>query len=371
MRILFVVQDTGKLYGAERATLDLLRGLRATGDDVRVLLIEEQRLDLEVSGFRSALENAEIPVDRIPVRGRISIGLIRSIRSALRNHRADIVHSTGYKADVHVAFANGWNRICPMVTTVHGWLFRPDLRERFYGWLNRLAFRRFDAVIALTRFYARYLVETGLSASRVHCIPSGFEWGTLSDVPLPDATNAFTIGLAGRLSEEKQIDLFLRAAARVRGDGRNVLYLIAGDGPLRGELERLRDVLGLRDVVSMPGFLVRQEFLARVHAVALTSRIENMPYTLMEAMAAGRPVIATAVGGIPDLIDDGVTGLMVEPDSVEAIAEAMTRLADDKALFDRLASAASHRLRNDFSLTAQIAAHHSLYEKIRSPHPSA
>jgi len=166
------------------------------------------------------------------------------------------------------------------------------------------------------------------------------------------------------LSEEKNIELFLHAAARAHQENPRLRFVLAGDGPLRADLERMCGDRGLSSVVSMPGFLSREDFLSRVHAVALTSRIENLPYVLMEAMAAGRPVLATGVGGVPDLVQDGITGLLIEPGNADGLTAAMLRLSRDPDLCRRLAAGASARIHREFSPAAWIASHRALYASL-------
>lgn len=147
MQVAFLVQDTGRVYGAERATLDLARGL--AGASCAVWLIEETRLGLARSDFKEALLAADLPCQSLPVDCAFCPALIRQLRERVAAERPDVVHTIGPKATTHAAW--GLKGRVPLVTTVHGWLFRPDLKERFYEWLELRAFRRFDRVVTLSR----------------------------------------------------------------------------------------------------------------------------------------------------------------------------------------------------------------------------
>ena len=361
MRILLLLQDTGKVYGAERATIDLAAGLQAAGDDPLLLLIHETRLGPDARGLRDAIAARGLPHRSVPVDGRFSRALVAGIRAAVREAGADVLHTTGYKADLHGGWAAGWGRRFPFVSTVHGWLFRPDLKEQFYGWLNVQALRRADRVVALSRHYEQLLLDRGVSRERLARIPSGLDPASCPTGPWPAEGAPYTIGIAGRLSEEKNHALFLRAARCALDAGARIRFLIAGDGPLEQELRGRIAAAGLGAAVELAGFLPREAFLSRVDAVALCSRIENLPYSILEAMAWSRPVLATRVGGLPDLVDDGVTGLLVPPDEEQALADAMRRLASDPAASRRLGAAGRAKLEREFSPAAQIGAHRALY----------
>lgn len=361
MRIVLLLQDTGKVYGAERATIDLAAGLRAAGDDAQLLLVQETRLGPDARGLRDAIAARGLPHQSIPVDGRLSRALAEGIRSHVQAFGADVLHTTGYKADLHGGWAAGWGRRFPFVSTVHGWLFRPDAKEQFYGWLNVQALKRAGRVVALSRHYEQLLLERGLRRDRLVRIPSGLDPATCPQGPWPAAGGAYTIGLAGRLSEEKNHALFLRAARRALDAGARIRFLIAGDGPLEEELRGRIAAASLGAAVELAGFLPREAFLSRVDAVALCSRIENLPYSVLEAMAWSRPVLATRVGGLPDLVDHGVTGLLVPSDDEEALADAMARLAADPAAARRLGEAGRAKLAREFAPSAQVASHRALY----------
>jgi glycosyltransferase involved in cell wall biosynthesis len=367
MKVMFLMQDTGVIYGQERATIDLVAGLREAGQDPHVLLIGETRLRLARSMVRQALRDRELPHEVIDTDSRFSLSPIRRIRELLQQHRADVLHTQGYKANLHGGLAARWGRITPIVSTVHGWLCRPIRREQFYDWLDRRILRRFQRVVVLSRFYEQALLAAGIRAQRLCRIPSGLNLQDMDPTPPPDT--GFTVGILGRLSYEKNHAMFLRAAARVCQDGTPACFLIAGDGPDRPEIERQVRALGLSNNVILPGYLSRSDFFGQVHVVVLTSRIENLPYTILEAMAWGRPVIATRVGGVSDLIDDQQTGLLIEPDDHEGLARAITRLAQDPGLRDRFACHARRKLEREFALSNMVTKHIALYEDLLNKAP--
>ncbi len=359
MKIVFLLQDTGSVYGAERATIELARGLRSSGIAVHILLIFETRLGDERRSLIDAVSAAQIPVSRVPTSYRFSRKLAAEIARVLRLEQADILHSIGYKADVHGCIASRIAKI-PQVSTVHGWLFRPDLKEQFYAWLNIRAFKHCARVIALSHFYEKLLREKGVP--RVERIPTGFlpqnPYGKLRP------SKPFVFGILGRLSWEKNHAMFLDAAANLRGGNVAAQFLIGGDGPMRDEIESQIGLLNLQDDTEMTGYIEAGKFFDRISALVICSRVENQPYVVMEAMARGIPVIATSVGGLPDLVVDGVTGFLVPGNDSAALAGAMKRLCDSAQAAAALGMAGFEKLKREFSHADWIARHVSLYQSL-------
>lgn len=350
--------------------MDLVEGLRAAGVDARMLLIEESRMGPGESALRQEIVRRRIPFEPIACRSAFSPALARGIRSYIERERVNLLHMVGYKADLHGGWAACRARGVKTVATVHGWLFRPDIKERCYGWLDVQALRRMDAVVALSRHYQDMLRGRGVRSERLHLIPSGLKPETRNLKPetlsrqgyAGQARHPFiTFGTLGRLSSEKNISMLIRALAIVRARGVECRALIAGDGPLRAEIESEIRAAGLQDVVSMPGYMDAETFFRNVDLLVMCSKIENLPYSVLEAMARGKPVIATRVGGLPDLIEYGRTGYLVEPDAVDALADRMSELAQDPEKAARLGAAGRARLEREFSVEHMVSKHLELY----------
>lgn len=362
MNIVFLMQDTGALYGAERATLALINGLRRAGVECRALLIEERRLSLASSALRSEIERAAIPYSVVPTARAMSWDLVREIRDAFRAYGGDVLHCVGYKADVHGFFTRLGFQSVPLVTTVHGWLFRHDLKERFYEWLDRMVLRRFDRVIVLSRYYEQLVQCAGVAKSRVVRIPTGLD--PTEYAPFEDASTASecVVGMFGRLSDEKNHRMFLDAWRLVHRQVPRAIALIAGDGPLRADLERQVAAMGPAKVV-LERHLAPKEFFSRVHVLAVCSLMENLPFSILEAMAFGRPVVATRVGGIPDLVDNEQTGYLVPPTDVNVFAQKLAQLCNDAERRKQMGRAARAKLEREFTLSQQVVLHENLYKR--------
>jgi glycogen(starch) synthase len=237
---------------------------------------------------------------------------------------------------------------CPLVVTVHTSV-RHTLRvtspRRALLWLagglaESLVLARADAVIALTQPGATALAAAGLPAARIRVIPPGYDPGLFA-APGPDPFPHLPrprVGYLGRLSPQKDPGTLVEAFQRVRVPA---CLLIVGDGPDRGAVARRARPLG--DRVHFAGFLPHAAVpavLAHIDLLVLATRYEELPSVLVEGMAAGLPVIASRVGGIPALVEHDVNGLLVPPADPGALAAAITRILTDPATAARLAAGA-------------------------------
>ena len=217
-------------------------------------------------------------------------------------------------------------------------------RVRFLRATRTAALRRARRIVVPSAYLREIALGWGLQPNRVVVIPNPAP--PLADLPSREEARAVlgitrpTLGTAGRLTAQKALGDALAAVARVDG----VSLVVLGDGPERAALERRSAELGLTRRVRFLGAGTRDEVVRlfrAVDAVLLTSAWENLPHTLLEALAVGTPVIATAVGGVPEVVRDGENGLLVPPGDVEAIAAAIERLLGDASLRAALAAGAA------------------------------
>ncbi|HEX3290008.1 MAG TPA: glycosyltransferase family 4 protein [Gaiella sp.] len=221
---------------------------------------------------------------------------------------------------------------------------RGGLRRRFLRASRTVALRRARHVLVPSAYLRAIAVRWGLEPSRVTVVPNPAP--ELPPLPSRDDARASlgvtraVLATAARLTTQKALGVALQAIARVP----EVELLVLGDGPERGRLEREAESLGVSDRVRFLGTGTRDDVLAlfrAADAVLVTSAWENLPHTVLEALAVGTPVIATAVGGIPEVVVDGENGLLVPPHDVDAVARAVERLVDDDELRQALAAAAA------------------------------
>ena len=369
IRVAFVLQDTGFVYGAERATLDLAHGLRVhTPIELAFVLIRETRLGLRHSGIEDELKMAGIRYSCVSTGHAFSLRLVQRLRAAFDRCEADCVHAIGYKAVFHCALAALPPGSRPWISTIHGWLERKNVRERLYKRLEIRALKRANKVIALSTYYRNLLSSYGFSEGQLDLIPSGIDIEDWTPTELSTTDSAkdgrICIGIIGRLSEEKNHRMFLRVAELLLKEGLLLRFLIAGDGPLKQQLAQHIQSRKLGEHISMPGMMEREAFFGQCDILVSCSRIENLPYSIMEAMACSMPVVATAVGGVPDLVCEELTGSLVAVDDDEAMASRLRQLIHDPERARILGSAARCHIKEGFSLARSADLHFGLYEDV-------
>ena len=217
-------------------------------------------------------------------------------------------------------------------------------RTRFLRGTRTAALRRARRIVVPSAFLRELALGWGLDPTRVVVIPNPAP--SLPELPSREAArraldlDGLVLASAGRLTAQKALDDALDAVARVAG----VRLLVLGEGPERAALERQARELGVGDRVRFLGGGTRDDVLRLFRgadAVLLTSAWENLPHTLLEALAVGAPVVATAVGGVPEIVRDGENGLLVPPRNVEALVASLERIVADDALRTGLAAAAA------------------------------
>jgi len=363
MNIVFFMQDTGAVFGAERATLDLAAGLREAGDTPVFFLIGEARMAGRPSDLQTEIQKEGHDLHVFPIMGRFSLNLAKSVHRTFRLIHGDVLHVIGYKANLH-AWMSG---VRPLVATVHGWLFRDDIKERLYDAIDRWCLRRCDRVICLSTYYEEMLLRHGVRRDRLSRVPSGLrslpDPSELPCVPMNPQSPVF--GMMGRFSEEKNHAMLLRAAHEAAEACPNARYILAGQGPLGDEIQAEIARLGLDHIVTQLGYTRVADFMRRIDVYVICSRMENLPYSIMEAMAWGKPVMGTRVGGIPDLVVEGETGMLVASEDFHALAGVIQQVCRSTMLMTHQGAAGRVRLLANFTLQQSTRRHQEVYSSLR------
>lgn len=348
--------------------LGLTAGLHARGHDVRVFAT----LDRSDAGeaYHQALRAAGVPVVPIVAPGRRYLAEARSIRSGLREMRAEVAHTHGYRSDVVGGHAARRTRV-PVVSTVHGFT-GGAAKGRFFEWLQVKSLARADLVVAVSDSVAHRLSVQGVPARNLLRVrnarrgSASMERGAAQRLLGLDPRGVH-LAWVGRLSREKGADVLVEALGRIRDLPWHVGFI--GDGPERTRLEARAHALGLADRITWHGVVAGAgSLLAAFDLVVLSSRTEGTPMILLEAMGAGVPVVATAVGGVPDVVTDA-EAILVPAESPEDLAGALrTALGDLPALAPRVA--ASVRRLESFAYEPWLDAYEGLYHRlVRGPIP--
>ena len=368
MRVLHVI-SSGGMYGAETVILSLMHSINAMPAHGCALAVfhnpRQPPPALVQAAMTSGLDATQVHL--LPCRGQIDRYVAARLRGLAARHGADTVHAHGYKADIYAACA--WGRLRPaLVSTCHTW-YDNDLPLRLYGALDRRMLRRFEAVVAVSGEVRDRLLAAHVAPERIELIRNGvamepFVLAGQQRLRRQAQSGPLRIGLVGRLAPEKGIDTLLGAAARLREGHPEISFEIAGEGAERPHLQQLLRELHLETRVSLWGGVADMPaFYAGLDLLVSASRQEGLPMALLEGMASGLPVVATRVGAVPQVVREGVTGLLVEPDAPEALAEAMEQLIGSRTLRGSLGQAGQDRIRSEFSAERMTAEYLAVYEQ--------
>ncbi|HWI52009.1 MAG TPA: glycosyltransferase family 4 protein [Symbiobacteriaceae bacterium] len=284
---------------------------------------------------------------------------LRSLVTHMRTWRPQVVHTHGSLAG-RVAAALAGARI---VYTKHGLAVAEEQAIQIRGagrFAKKAAVTLFaDRIVAVSEAVKRALVAQGADPGRVVVIAGGVDLSAFSgQAPLVPGV----LCALGRLQTEKGFDVLLKALVELKGESR---LLIGGEGLLAQELPRLATELGIRNAVDFQGFISDVPgFLSHAGIFVLSSRSEGLGLVVVEAMAAGRPVVATRVGGVPEVVVDGETGLLVPPEDPGALAGAIRRLLADPDLAARMGEAGRRRAQEFFSAGRMADLTVALYEEL-------
>jgi glycosyltransferase involved in cell wall biosynthesis len=297
---------------------------------------------------------------------------ITEVADWLRQLRAELLLTSGYKPDII-----GWRAAravgIPVVGIVHGWT-GVTWKVWIYEWLDALALRFMDGVVCVSQATALRAQRRGIPASKIHVIRNALDPSPY-DVPCTTARAnvgrlfnplpRFLVGTVGRLSPEKGMEVFVRAAILLAPRRADVGFVLMGEGPTRPLLERLIHDAGLGNRILLAGFCRDlPALLPGLDVFVSPSHTEGLPVALLEAMAARLPVVATAVGGTPEVVVDGQTGYLVPPNRPELLAERIETLLQDAELRQRMGAGGRNRVCEQFTFSAMASRYEELLAQL-------
>ena len=318
------VQKVAGISGSEAHLLQLLPDLRARGWDVEFLMLHED--EPGAWEFARELRGRGVPLDDVRLRGDVDPIAYTEVASRLARNRPRVLHTHLVHADVYGQIAGAMARIPLRLSTKHG--FNWFREGRFFGLADRAVASLAHVHIAISQGLARYLAEV-----------EGFDEGGFEivhyGIPARDGVAPYSgsrplVLCVGRLIPVKGHLVLLRALAQARGRVPGLVLDVAGQGPLEPALQAYARELGIGDAVRFLGFVSPvQTAIENAAIVVVPSLGEGFGMVALEAMERSRPVVASAVGGLPEIVADGETGLVVEPGDAEALADALVTLASD------------------------------------------
>ncbi len=332
----------GEIGGAERHLLTLMR------------LMDRKRFTPELlclcrGPFATLCREEGITTHEVIMRHKLDLATIAPIRHLIREQEIDLVHTHGVRANLVARMAGKAENI-PVVTTFHSLLrfdYSSPVEALVARVLTRLTNSRSNQFIAISGAVKDDLMAMGVTPDKIKVIYNGLDMEGFSPGDPPDMVRAKlgvaphqrVVAMVGRLHAVKGHAILLQAAQQIVSQHDDVVFLLVGEGPERQMIEKTIRELNLGERVIMTGFYPNiSELYPIMDVLCLPSLMEGMGLVLLEAMHFGVPVVATQVGGIPEVIIDGESGLLVDPGDSLALALAITRLLNSPDLQEHLIS---------------------------------
>jgi glycosyltransferase involved in cell wall biosynthesis len=347
--------------GLEQVVLDLVRQAAKSGERAQVLCVE---CPGELAGQVASCGGEFICLEKGP---GLKLGTIAAAKRALRQLKPDVVHAHQVGALLYVGPAAKSLGV-PVVHTEHGKHFGPNRRSR---WIGRIAGRYAAHFLAVSQDIANDLQtfrivpkrKIGVVANGINLDRFARKQGSVdlrNSLGIP--ADAPVVGTIGRLNEVKRQDLLLEAFAELRKRLPNACLLLVGDGPAMAQLRELANRLQLTPNVRFAGYQAKPEqCLAAMDVFALTSRSEGMPLVVLEACAAGVPVVATQVGGLVEMITSGKNGLLVPFGNHASLVDSLHMVLSQPNLHERLRNGGRQWVESRYSVDRMAADYHRYY----------
>lgn len=363
MHVLFRLQAGGMEYGV----IKLVNGLDRSQ-------VSSSVCSTTPADEVKALLRADVPLHECRRRSGNDPSLVLQLYRLFRRERPHIVHTHAWGTLCEGVLAARLARVPVVIHGEHGTL---QLRP-YQAHVQRVMWGRAERVLSVSsRLAERMASATGFPLNRITVIRNGVDLQRFQAVDRPAARRALglpadglVVGTAGRLVPVKDHATLVQALKLLRDRGVAVTGVVAGDGPLRAALEAQARALGIAAHVMFPGHLADVERLfAALDVFVLSSRSEGLSNTILEAMASGLPVVATRVGGADELVEDGVTGILVPPENPGALADGILRPVGDPQWRRAAGAAGQRRALSTFGLSRMLDDYSGLYGRFRNTAP--
>ena len=399
MKILHIIDsmDRGGLYGAEVVILNLVDEQIKIGLDPSIASIGEKKMGEKPLETEALIRGFKVKKFRMFPGPNIH-GMLKVLFYA-RQNGFDILHSHGYKGDVAFGLIPKKLRKLPLISTLHGWTSVNGLsKNAIYEWLQRKSLGHMDAVVLVHKGMLSNPSLAKLTGVNFHVVNNGIP---ISDNTSPQRTqqaqitqaeqltqetqstqvtqrtqkldqniidfcqSGWTIGSIGRLSTEKGYRYLIEALALLIKENIDARLVIIGEGYERNLLEELAFKSNLKDRILFPGYRDNAKYyLPYFNVFVMSSLTEGLPITLLEAMQAKVPIVATKVGGIPEVLQNGKGGLLVEPDNPNDIAKAVSSIYNNPNIAGDLASVSYQEAVTHYSSKAMASGYLDVYKEL-------
>ena len=367
------ILGSSKFGGDSVLAIEICKAAEARGYETAVLATDPifQRHILE-----RGLELVDLDVIRREIRPIWDVLAMRRLSHYLAASDYSIVHTHTSKAGLVGRLAARSAGVPAIIHTVHGFGFHEEsglLASSVYGAFERLGARSCDRIVTVSEFHRERALERRIGTpNQVTAIPNGVSAVQVDSVRPRDEIRAslgvsdrFVVVSTGRLAEQKGLEYLIRAVPQLLDTVSNLCILLAGEGPLRQDHERLINALGVGDAVKLLGFRDDvPELLAAADVVALPSLWEGLSISLLEAMAAGRPVVTTRIGSNLEVTRGGEVAVLVPPKDPGALADALGKLALRPGYRDSLAAAGLREQQARYSLPSMLNRYLDEYDRL-------
>ena len=356
--------------GAERVVVSLVGNLDREKYEITVgMFMNPSR---PADGFLQDIERLGCRVRVIELRKVFEWRQIQDLLGVLAEGQIQILHTHAYRSDILGLLAAKRLGI-PIVTTVHGCWDPESVKMRFYAYCERISFRYFNRIIVVSEELRQRMVELGVPIDKLRKICNAIDTTRYSNHRSASTfrkefgieNGTMLVGTIGRLSPEKGLGDFLRAAQQVLMHRAHVKFVIAGDGPEKKPLQEMAEGLGLEKHVIFCGH--RQDVSQVYNALdifVLSSLAEGLPIALLEAAFHAKPIIATSVGGIPEVVENNKTGILVPSHDPVQLGNRMLELLSDGGKAKTMGIAAKRRIETEFGCKSWIRAIEDVYEEV-------
>lgn len=357
-RILHLISSNG-LFGAEKVMIDISSNLNFNG--IKVWIIAIRNTYNPHTEVVDAAKNKNILAESIESERPFDLKSVRRLYEFIKQNNIDILHTHNYKSNFIGLLAAKRAKI-PIVATLHGYI-RKGTKLRLYEAIDRFILRYFDKIVLVDDSLRKWFKN---DSARYSIINNGVRVSELASERVSELRKIeITIGVVGRLSEEKGHKYLLEAFSKILKYYPNAKLLIVGDGELKARLEELSASLCIKEKTEFAGF---QEDVSKYYKLmdiyVSPSLLEHFPLSILEAMSFGKAIIATDVGGVGDLIKDGVTGILIKPASSQEIYDSLLRLIKDASLRQALGINARQFVKENYSLEKMVSSYKKVYEEV-------
>ncbi|MCX7795401.1 MAG: glycosyltransferase family 4 protein [bacterium] len=350
-RILYLLPYLS-VAGTEIHVIELAKSLK---DDYNILIVAPYGKGITL------LKESDIPYREIISLTFLNVNRYKKeLRRIIEEFNPSIIHVHGAHELVYISKKMA-DKV-PVIFTCHGYFTSlPIIDYRISAFINK---RWGDSVIAVSKNDRDKLIKAGLSREKITTIHNGIP-EVLNRMELPIKIDGFIIGTAARLTKFKGIRYLIEAFSHLHNKYKDLNLVVIGDGEERENLEKLTQNLNIEDRVFFLGALPNARlYFSNFHIFVLPSLFEALPIVVLEAMSQKVPVIATEVGGIPEIIDDGKTGILVPPEDPLEIARAIEKLINNRELMKELGEAGYKRYKEMFTLENMVMSTKNVYESL-------